>query len=207
MTRSASLASSRRGATAAEFTIVLPLLLVFIFGIIDAGRYMWAINRSEKAVQAGARYAIVTNTVPQGLQTYSFVSATNPPGSPIPVGAFGSITCTASGGTPACSCTTNPCTSDMVGTASEPAFDAITTRMRAYYPELVDDNVSIRYEGVGLGFAGNPHGSDVSALVTVQMTGATFQPITLLVFGAPQINLPPFRSSMTLEDGVGIVSN
>ena len=91
MTRSASLASSRRGATAAEFTIVLPLLLVFLFGIIDAGRYMWAINRSEKAVQAGARFAIVTNTVPEGLQTYSFVSATNPPGSPIPVDAFGSI--------------------------------------------------------------------------------------------------------------------
>lgn len=197
----------RNGSTAAEFAVVLPLLLVLLFGIIDAGRYMWAINRSQKAVQAGARFAIVTDTVPSGLQDYTFVSATNPPGSPIPIGAFGSISCGASGGTPACSCATNPCSSAMVGTTNASAFSAITDRMRVYYPELTNDDVTVRYEGIGLGFAGNPYGSDVSPLVTVEMNGAQFEPITLLVFGRPQIDLPLFRSSMTLEDGLGSVSN
>jgi len=207
MTRGPSPIACRRGATAAEFTLVLPLLLVFLLGIIDAGRFMWAVNRSQKAVQAGARYAIVTNTVPDGLQAYSFVTDSNPPGSPIPVGDFGSITCDAAGGTPVCSCTATPCTDDMVGTADVAAFDGIVGRMRAIYPELTDEEVSVRYEGVGLGFAGNPHGSDVSPLVTVAVDGATFQPVTLLVFGAPEFDLPSFRSSMTLEDGLGTVSN
>ena len=207
MIGSRPLVRCRRGSTAAEFTMVLPLLLILIFGIIDGGRYMWTVNQSQKAVQAGARFAVVTNTVPGGLQEYSFVSETNPPGSPIPAGAFGSITCEESGGTAVCSCTANPCSDDMVGTADTDAFDAIANRMRNIYPDLVNENVTIRYEGVGLGFAGNPHGSDVSALVTVEMTGAMFRPITLLVFGGPQISLPAFRSSMTLEDGLGTVSN
>ena len=95
----------------------------------------------------------------------------------------------------------------MLGTTNTAAFTAIADRMRGFYPELANSEVRVRYEGVGLGYAGNPHGSDVSPLVTVEMIGATFQPITLLVFGGPQIGLPPFRSSMTLEDGLGTVSN
>ena len=207
MIQARALFACRSGSTAAEFTIVLPLLLVLLFGIIDAGRYMWTINRAQKAVQVGARYAVVTDTVPGGLQTYTFVSATNPPGSPVPVSAFGSINCVAPGGTPACSCATNPCSTAMVGTTNAPAFQAIAAQMRRFYPELADQNVTVRYEGVGLGFAGNPHGSDVSPLVTVAMNGATFRPMTLLVFGAPQFALQPFRSSVTLEDGLGSVSN
>ena len=207
MTSLRTLLSCRRGASAAEFTIVLPLLLVFLFGIIDSGRYMWTVNRAQKAAQAGARFAVVTNTVPDGLQTYSFVSATNPPGSPIPLASFGSIACGSEGGTVTCSCTTTPCDDDMLGEPDSAAFTAITDRMRSVYPELADDNVTIRYEGVGLGFAGNPHGSDVSPLVTVEINDAAFQPVTLLVFGAPTLGLPLFRSSMTLEDGLGSVSN
>ena len=207
MTQARNPFACRRGSTAAEFTVVLPLLLVLLFGIIDAGRYMWTINRAQKAVQVGARYAVVTDTVPGGLQTYTFVSATNPPGSPVPVSAFGAINCVATGGTPACSCAANPCSTAMVGTTNTAAFTAIAAQMRRFYPELANQNVSVRYEGIGLGFAGNPYGSDVSPLVTVAMTGATFRPVTLLVFGAPQFALPPFRSSVTLEDGLGNVSN
>ena len=44
-----------RGASAAEFTLVLPLLLLMLFGIIDTARFMWAVNRSEKAAQMGVR--------------------------------------------------------------------------------------------------------------------------------------------------------
>ena len=206
MTGTRSLLPCRRGSTAAEFALVLPVLLVVLFGIIDAGRLMWTLNEGQKAAQVGARVAVVTNLVPSGLLNYTFVSDTNPPGSPVN-GLFGSITCQGSGGTPTCSCTTDPCSGAMVGTANSTAFAAILSRMQGFYPEVANDNLKIVYEGVGLGYAGNPHGSDVSPMVTLEIDGMTFQPISLLVFGAPQFALPSFRSSMTLEDGVGTVSN
>ena len=56
-----SLLRDRSAASAAEFALVLPLLLLFLFGIIDAGRFMWEYNRAEKATQVGARVAVVTD--------------------------------------------------------------------------------------------------------------------------------------------------
>ena len=58
------LCRDRSGAGAAEFALVLPLFLMFLLGIIDAGRYMWEHNRAEKATQMGTRYAVVTDMVP-----------------------------------------------------------------------------------------------------------------------------------------------
>ncbi len=60
------MARSQSGSTAAEFALVLPLFLIMLFGIIDAGRFMWEFNRAEKATQVGARVAIVTNVLSVG---------------------------------------------------------------------------------------------------------------------------------------------
>src|SRR3546814_13933585 len=49
-----------RGGPAAEFALILPLILLFRLGIIDVGRYAWEINRAEKATQTGARWAAAT---------------------------------------------------------------------------------------------------------------------------------------------------
>ena len=61
-----------KAASAAEFALVLPLLLILLFGTIDAGRFLWAMNRAEKATQMGARYAIVTDPVSTGLRRGRF---------------------------------------------------------------------------------------------------------------------------------------
>ena len=58
------LLNSEGAASAAEFALVLPLLLLLLFGIIDAGRFMWECNRAEKATQMGVRFAVVTDPVP-----------------------------------------------------------------------------------------------------------------------------------------------
>ena len=207
MTALRALTRCTRGTTAAEFGLVSMLLMVLLFGVIDAGRYMYDVNRAQKAVQAGARFAVVTDIVASGLQDYTFVSATNPPGTPVGDGQFGSILCNAPGGTVTCACVANPCSDEMVGDADTAAFSAIAQRMRHFYGELTDDELSILYEGVGLGYAGNPHGSDVSPMVTVQIAGATFAPATIAVFSDNPVSLPSFRSTMTLEDGLGTVSN
>lgn len=49
----------RRGAVAVESAIVLPLVLVVIFGIIEYGRYIAMLQVFEQAARGGCRYAVV----------------------------------------------------------------------------------------------------------------------------------------------------
>ncbi len=181
-------------ASAAEFALVLPLLILFLFGVIDVGRLMWTWNRAEKATQMGVRYAIVTDMVPEDLVDHNFALSNGVPGGdPVPTSQFSSTTCDPSA-----------CTGDWGYDAD--AFDEVVERMQAVMPEISDTNVRIDYENVGLGYAGDPHGPDVAPLVTVRLTGLTFQPLTTLIFGAA-MNMPDFRAALTLEDGAGTVAN
>jgi len=50
------------GNVTIEFAIVLPLLLLFVLGIIDAGRLVWTYTTLSRAVEAAARCASV-NTI------------------------------------------------------------------------------------------------------------------------------------------------
>ncbi|HKX89884.1 MAG TPA: TadE/TadG family type IV pilus assembly protein [Sphingopyxis sp.] len=51
--------SDRRGSIAAEFALVIPLLLLLAFGIIEFGRTMWVRNSLQSAVEDAARcYAL-----------------------------------------------------------------------------------------------------------------------------------------------------
>src|SRR5438552_2784857 len=93
------------GSSAAEFALVLPLLLVLLFGIIDAGRWIWTYNQAEKAAQMGARMAIVTDMIEPGIGTGYVGVGGLTQGDIIPASAFGKITCTSSG----CTCTTALC--------------------------------------------------------------------------------------------------
>jgi len=203
MTLIRHLIGDRRAASAAEFALVLPLLLLFIFGLIDAGRFMWAYNQAEKATQMGVRYAVATDLVPAGLANYSFVvSGGVTAGTAVPSANFGSATCNNT----SCSCTSttgNFCSSIGYNAA---AFNNTVARMRAFYGPIGPGNVLIDYRNVGLGYAGDPNGPDVAPLVTVRLTGLSFQPITTLLFRTA-IGMPNFSAALTLEDGVGSVSN
>ena len=81
----ARLLKDRAAASAAEFALVLPLLLFFLFGIVDGGRLMWMSNRAEKAAQMGARYAAVTDMIPSTLASRDFaLNGGVPGGDPVP---------------------------------------------------------------------------------------------------------------------------
>jgi hypothetical protein len=186
-----------RGASAAEFALVLPLLLLFLLGMIDVGRFMWEYNQAEKATQMGARFAVVTDVVLSDLSTYSFASDGGvAQGDPIPTTHFTSATCTNT----ACTCVASSgsfCSSpDFDGTA----FNRIVERMRVMYPMIQPANVILEYRNVGLGYAGDPYGPDVAPLVTVRLTGMQFQPLTTLIFGGA-LTMPAFQAALTLEDG------
>jgi hypothetical protein len=194
-----ALLANDRAAAGAEFALVLPILLLCLFGIIDAGRFMWNINRAEKAAQMGVRMAVVTDYVSSEIGD-DYVGECTPAvdaGEPIPEDCYPTITCNKVGGTTTCT--------PVGGTADGAAFDVIVNRMRAFMPEIQPENVEITYSPSGLGYAGDPNGADLAPLVTVRLSGVPFEPMMLLRFAS--VGLPEVRSSLTFEDGIGSESN
>lgn len=202
MTKLRSLLRDRRGASAAEFALVLPLFLILLLGIVDAGRLMYELNLVKKATQVGARVAVVTAPVDPNLSTFSAVghdpgSGTLTQGDIVPASTLGQIdcddsTCTCDNGAGNC-----PWTPGYDGTA----FNVVVNRMSAHYSAIGSDDVTISYLGSGLGFAGDPTGPDISPTVEVTVSGIEFTPITSLLFAT--FTLPDVRTSMTGEDQAG----
>jgi Flp pilus assembly protein TadG len=204
-----NLVRSDRGATAAEFAIVVPVLLFLLFGIIDGGRFLWEYNLAEKATQVGVRTAVVTNVLSSGLrdtdytgQTVNGVKIT--PGATIPAGALGTMVCTSAG----CSCDTAkgavaPCPSP--GTFDSATFnDVLLARMQQIDPSIKAENLVVRYSGSGLGFATTGQ-MEISPLTTVTLHGLQFTPITSLLFAS--ISMPDLSATLTSEDASGSFSN
>lgn len=173
--------------------MVLPLLLILLFGIIDGGRFMWEYNRAEKATQMGARFAAVTDPVAGGISTTSFVGVGGlTVGSTIPASAMPDVTCDNS------SCTCTSCPSGIPGTYSATAFSNIVARMQEFDPQITAANVEVVYRGSGLGYAGDPTGAAISPLVTVRVKNLQFQPLTAFMLAT--VPLPSFTTSLTAED-------
>lgn len=189
-----------RGSSAAEFALVLPLLILFLFGIIDGGRYLWEVNKAEKATQVGARVATVTDVISTSLSTTDYVGVGGlTQGDVIPASALGTLTCTRT----ACTCS-GTCPTGYA-TANATSFDRVVTRMRYMKPDISASNVTVTYRGAGIGFAGDPNGMEIAPLVTVQLSGLQFRPLVL--FNAVAFNLPAFRTTLTSEDSSGSESN
>lgn len=193
---------------AAEFALVLPLLIIFILGTIDVGMYIWRINQAEKATQAGARFAAVTNPLVTELTTTSYVNQTIggvlvEQGDRVPSDALGVITCTKD--TCVCDNTDGGCPITSKTTEAIP-FANLLQRMQFIFPAIRDTNLQVEYRGSGLGFAGDPNGPDLAPIITVRLTGMSYTPIVLSPFGTA-VSLPDFAYSITAEDANGTASN
>lgn len=193
------------GGSAAEFALVLPILTMFLLGMVDVGRLMWTWNQAEKATQMGARYAVVTGPVATDMIGYSFVTSGGlQQGDPIPA-TYGTMACSMTGANATCACTSGSCAWGT--TASTPALTNIATRMSHIFPAVAPANVVVEYGPTDLGFAGDPNGSDAAPLVTVSLRNIMFTPFLFQVFPINGISLPDFRASLTLEDAAGAESN
>ena len=191
----------RRAAVGAEFAMVVPIVILFVLGMVDVGRMMWTWNRAEKAAQMGVRYAAVTDMASAELQSYDFYSEGIPRGETIPDTSFSGATCTSTG----CTGCSGGTICDNVAVVS-PAFTNTVRRMQAIMPEIQPENVTIEYSYSGLGYSGDPYGPDVNPLITVRLTGMTFRPSLGYVLGLG-INLPSFASTLSMEDGAHAISN
>jgi hypothetical protein len=208
MTARRSFLRDERGGGAVEFALVLPFLILMLFGIIDCGRWLWYYNMANKATQAGARVAAVTQIIPSGLASKSYVGevvngVTLTQGDVIPASALPKITCSKSGGSVSCSCPS--CSGLTLTPYSTTGWNSIVAQMQKMYPGIADTNVTVEYRGSGVGYAGDPGGMDVSPLVTVRLNGLQFKPITGFLLAT--MTMPQFATTLTAEDAVGSVSN
>ena len=206
MIRLRTLIGDQRGASAAEFALVLPLLLIVLFGTIDVGRYAWSLSQAQKATQIGARWAVATDMVASGLYSYSFATSGGvPQGTTVLQDKFPGVVCQSSGGTATCAYVAGGSPTFPL-TANNAAFANLVTRMAQIYPGLTANNVVVTYAWSGLGFSGDPNGPDVAPLTTVSLRNVNFAPFSSFIFGG-QISLPAFAYSLPMEDGSGTSSN
>lgn len=69
-----SLHRCERGAMAVEFALVLPVLLLFLLGVVEAGRAYLTWSSMQFAVEEAARYALAQSTV-TSAQVSSYAQA------------------------------------------------------------------------------------------------------------------------------------
>lgn len=108
-----ALAASRRGASAPEFGIVAPVMVLLLAGLADIGAAMQQAIRLENAARAGAQFAMSFPDNQDGIATAAAEA----------LGAAGGASVTASapfcacpGGAAAVSCEGTPCAGAPPGT-------------------------------------------------------------------------------------------
>lgn len=179
----------RAGSAAVEFAVVALLFATFFFMILDFGRALWDWNRAGKATHWGARYAIVNNMVPTGLQSLSGLDFGYGQGQSISPSDI----------------VPNPVVCDNAGCngygpKDDAAFDAIVAEVQKIYGRVQPDNVVVEYEHFGCGFTGNPFGSDICPAVTVKLQNMAFNFVTGSLIGLSSLNMPDFATTLTGED-------
>ena len=64
MFRSVARRQPRRGAAVVEMAVITPVLLMFIFGMIEFGRFIMVGQLAVNATREGDRYAVQADTTP-----------------------------------------------------------------------------------------------------------------------------------------------
>lgn len=180
--------SDEGGATAVEFALVSIIFIGSTLGVIDMARYAWEFNSAKAASRAGARLAVVTPPAVAQLVDYDAIAE---------LGLGGGSVIPADSGPPDYVCNSTSCSAG--GSLVSANFLPVYNVMRTYYRGLQPQNVEITYRHVGLGTAGNPHGSDIEPVVTVTVRNMTFQPMALQVFGVT-LPFPTVATTLTSED-------
>ena len=193
-----------KGSTAAEFGLVLPLLILLLLGVVDVGRLLYTWNEAEKATQMGARFAVVTNPIAGDLVSHDFTGDGLSPGDTVSTAIFSHLECVNG----KCqNCSGSVCSNFTNGYGyNATAFTNLVQQMASFFPAVKAANVQIDYDNAGLGYVSDPNAPNVAAFVTVRLKNLTFTPGLFKLLGT-SITLPDFKTTLTMEDGVGSQSN
>jgi hypothetical protein len=203
-----SLSGDERGATLVEASLLIPFVFVFMLGAVE---FLFAFdqwNRAVKAVERGARLAIVSNPVDSDLAAVTDVVGTLVPGAPLPANAYRSVcrpsSCVLTEGGAAAGGRYDAAAMDRIvfgrnGRVCGDARNVYDAGMCDVFPRVAPSNVIVEYAHSGLGFVGRPGGPVPS--VTVSLTGLNFRFFFLgSLPGFGSIAMPPVRVTLTGED-------
>lgn len=184
------------GISSVEFAIVAGVFFLFVFSIIDFSRALWEWNGAAKATHMGVRYAIVNDPVTAAVD-YDGIANGYGNGQAVPIDAFNGgkpIICLRPAGQTLCQL------DKTVEIANDAAFMAIVQRMRATFDQIRPEHVIVEYRHVGLGFSGNPFGSDIIPAVTIRLQLPDFVFVTPGLSGILSIRRPDYETTFTAED-------
>ncbi len=193
----AKIRSNQDGAALIEAALILPVLLVVVFGMADLALFLWQLNSAGKAVQLGARKAVVSEPVARGAGLTQGESAGYWNGmtlgescAPRPDGSSACpvfrVTCSIK---LRCVCETGRCDFAL----AEERFAPIESAMRAVLPQLRADQIELTYATNHLGYVGRP--IPVAVDVTVRITEMRYE---LLFLGGLIGRFLPIRAAVTL---------
>lgn len=185
------------GSVFLEFTVTMSVFLLLLFGAIETGLLFYQWNVATKAVQLGARIAAVSNPVSSDL---SAMTGLNPalPGDPMPY--FDRV----------CNGATESCSGGIYDPAAMETLvygrgnDACNSAgpnigMCGVFNKIKPENVVVRYQQTGLGYAGRPGGPVPTITVSLQNIDFDFVVLDNLL-GLDRIVVPSLRTTITGED-------
>jgi hypothetical protein len=208
----ARLARDEDGGPLVEVAIILPILILFLFGGIDFMNALYQWNAAAKAAEIGARIAAVSDPVASGLTSIAeeAVSSSLASGGPMP-----DFTIECDGGAAACSCTSGAC--DGMGAYSAEAMGFIVygraggsacappasqyfAGMCNLHPAIAPQYVTVVYRQTGLGYAGRSLGPVPT--ITVSLNAASSQtklPFKFFFLPFATLNIPQVTTTITGE--------
>jgi hypothetical protein len=188
------------GAAFLEFTVTLPVFFLLLFGTAEMGLLFYQWNVATKAVQLGARIAAVSNPVSSDLSAMTGLDPARP-GDPMP--DFDRV---CNGATESCSGGTYDAAAmeTLVYGRGDNACDSSGPNigMCDIYDRIRPENVVVRYQYTGLGYAGRPGGPVPTITVSLQDIAFDFVALDNLL-GLGPIAMPDLRTTMTGEDLTG----
>ncbi|MBT8458314.1 MAG: pilus assembly protein [Litoreibacter sp.] len=199
----AVLSSFRRdenGLSLTEALLVLPIVLLVITAMVEAGFAVFQWNQSVKAVQIGARIAAVSSPIVTDT-AYANLTADEAgidDGDPVP---SANIVVTCGAGAASCDATSlNRLLTGSDGACASPGAPGSIVGMCDVAPFIEASNVRISYTRSGLGYVGRPFGPVTN--ITVELRDLTFDFLLLdaLVPGISSFNIPAHPVSFTSED-------
>ena len=208
----AELARDEDGGPLVEVAIILPILILFLFGGIDFMNALYQWNAAAKAVEIGARIAAVSDPIASGLTSLAddVLSSGVTSGNPMP-----DFTIECDGSVAACSCTSGAC--DGMGSYSPDAMGLIvygragngdcTAPSSQYFagmcnlhPAVAPQYVTVVYQQTGLGYAGRSLGPVPTITVSLNAPSSkTKLPFKFFFLPFTAINIPQVTTTITGE--------